>query len=149
LVALSQLFAFQARHKEAIDALRETLAAEPNDVATMNNLACYLALSGSDVAEALKLVDAAIALQGPLPSLLDSRGMILVEMNKPQDALRDLEKAISTEPSAATYLHLAAAYSRLNDADSSARMMTQARNAGLNVTTLHPLERSRYQSLLE
>jgi tetratricopeptide (TPR) repeat protein len=149
LVSMSQLYAFQNRHQEAIMALREILKKEPNDAATLNNLACYLALSGVDTAEAIKLIDSVIASQGKLPSLLDSRGIILLAMNKPQEALRDLEEANSVEPNGAGYLHLAAAYAALGNTEMSGRMMTLAREAGLTAESLHPLERTRFQALLK
>jgi tetratricopeptide (TPR) repeat protein len=149
LASLSQLLTFNGQHDEAIALHREMLTRDPNDVVTMNNLACYLALSGRDKAEALSLIDKAIKMEGPMASLLDSRGMILLEMDRPQEALRNLEKAAEMAPSSVTYLHLASARMQLKLEKGSAEAMAQAHKLGLNVDLLHPLERIRYRELLK
>jgi tetratricopeptide (TPR) repeat protein len=149
LASLSQLLTFNGQHNEAIAIHREMLTRDPNDVVAMNNLACYLALSGRDKAEALSLIDKAIKMEGPVASLLDSRGMILLEMDRAQEALRDLEKAAEMAPSSVTYLHLAAARMQLKLEKGSAEAMAQAHKLGLDVHLLHPLERIRYSELLK
>jgi tetratricopeptide (TPR) repeat protein len=149
LAGLGQLYTFRGEHADAIAIHREMLANEPADTVAMNNLACYLALSGGDKTEALDLINKAINIEGPVAALLDSRGMILLEMNRPQDALLDIERAIQLAPSSSTYLHLAAARSRLKQEKESEEAMTKAHELGLDVNKLHPLERSRYSELLK
>lgn len=149
LMSLVQLLAFQDRHAEAIALQREILAKDPQNVSVMNNLACYLALSGDDSAEALELIESAIKIAGPVPTLLDSRGMVLLEMNRTEEALHDLEQAIEVSPNGVTYLHLAAAFKRANQDEKSEAAMAQARSVGLDPNMLHPLERARYGELLK
>jgi tetratricopeptide (TPR) repeat protein len=149
LAALAQIFSFQQRHKEAIAILREILKQNPQDVGTLNNLACYLALSRTDTAEALKLINAAIEIEGPAPALLDSRGMILLEMDRPKEALQDIERAMQATSNAPMYLHLATALQRLNRNEESEKAMSRAYKAGLTIEMLHPLERSRYGDFLK
>jgi tetratricopeptide (TPR) repeat protein len=149
LASLSQLLTFNSQHDGAIAIHREMLARDPSDVATMNNLACYLALSGGDKKEALSLMIKAIEIEGEVASLLDSRGMILLEMGQPREALRDLERAAEMAPSGVTYLHIAAARRQLKQEPESAEAMAQAHKLGLNIDLLHPLERTRYRDLLK
>jgi tetratricopeptide (TPR) repeat protein len=149
LSGLTQLLAFQGRHVEAIATQREILAKDSEDVATINNLACYLALGGGDKNEALKLIDSAIEKAGPIAALLDSRGLILLELDRPEDAVRDLEQAIGIAPSGPMYLHLAAAEKQLHHDEQSAAAIKQAWSLGLDVETLHPLERTRFREFLK
>jgi tetratricopeptide (TPR) repeat protein len=149
LAGLGQLYTFDGQHAEAIAVYRQMLAQDPTDVVTMNNLACYLALGGGDKAEALNLINKAIAMEGQVASLLDSRGIILLEMDRPQEALRDIEQALQAGPNSTTLLHLAVVKSRLRQKEESDRAMAQAHELGLDINKLHPLERARYSELLK
>jgi cellulose synthase operon protein C len=149
LAGLSQLLCFQGEHAEAIAVYREMRKLDPNDLATTNNLACYLALSGNHSNEALELINGAIDSEGTTGPLLDSRGMILLEMGRAEEALRDLERAVIMTPTAPTYLHLAAALKELKQHEKSDTAMVQAVKMGLRADQLHPLERARYVNLLK
>ena len=68
-----------------------------------------LALRGSEKAgEAIKLVGQAIELEGETPDLLDTRGIAQLALNRPDQATRDLEDAISVSPTPDKYFHLRA-----------------------------------------
>ena len=109
LTGLAQLLTFQGEHADAIAVYRDMLKLNPNDVVTTNNLACYLVLSGDRTNEALELINRAIESEGATGALLDSRGMIQLEMGHAEAALLDLNRAIEMGPTAPMYLHLAAA----------------------------------------
>ncbi len=149
LTALAQLLAFQSRHADAIAAQREILAKDPEDVSAINNLACYLALSGNDATEALELINAATSKVGPNATLLDSRGVILLELGRAQEATHAFEQSLERAPNPVTYLHLAAARKQLDQNDQYEDAITRARRAGLDVSMLHPLERARFRDLLK
>jgi tetratricopeptide (TPR) repeat protein len=149
LTGLGQLLSFDGQHAEVVAVYRQMLAQEPTDINTINNLACYLALSGINKEEALKLIDSAIQITGPTASLLDSRGMILLEMNRPEEAVGNLQQALQMAKSGSMYLHLAAAQKQLNKDSDSTKSLEEARKLGLDINRLHPLERVRYENLLK
>ena len=93
---------------DAITLYRRALAIKPEHKLAMNNLALALADRPDGIQEALKIIDAAVAKFGSDPTLLDTKGQILVLLGRPQEGLALLGDALSSQPGdAVLLLHLA------------------------------------------
>lgn len=98
------------------------LAAEhlPNSGAILNNLAVALTQRGEEhYEEALKLSEQAIiAVEQPSPYFYETRGQVLVKMQRYLDAIPDLERALAVEALAASaHQALATCYEYLDEPD--------------------------------
>lgn len=87
---------------------------EPNVPAILNNLAiALLEIEGSDLEQARSLVDMAIGKQPNHAYFLETRGQILLKMQRWQEAIADLEAALEAkELRPAIYPSLALAYEK-------------------------------------
>jgi tetratricopeptide (TPR) repeat protein len=80
---------------ESIELFRKVVQINPRFVPALNNLAMMLAERPADRAEALKLIDKALAIAGKDPNLLDTKGSILLYGGNSQDALPLFKSAAS------------------------------------------------------
>lgn len=84
----------------------ETVRAARGDNATaLNNLCWAAATRGVLLDQALKDCDAALAISPDAASFLDSRGRVLLQQGKPQDALASYERALEKIPNQAASLY--------------------------------------------
>jgi tetratricopeptide (TPR) repeat protein len=145
---LNQLAAvrcLQGQHQAAIELCRQALAKAPEDETALNNLAWLLALKERRADEALKHIQSAIDLRGPVPKLLDTRGIVYVTLGRHKEAVDDLEEVVAQAPSAASFFHLAQAY-RATDQRAAVAAFQEARNRGLD-QAVDPLEQGAYLQL--
>ena len=112
-----------------------------------NNLAFCLAKPAT-ASEARKLIDSAIEQLGPLPDLLDTRGLVRLAEADPQGALEDLRDAI-LQPSSLKYLHLAVAELAAGDRSAASKSLEQARKKGLGKIRLVSVEAERLKLVEE
>jgi tetratricopeptide (TPR) repeat protein len=77
----------------AIEALRTGVKLDPKNVFALNNLANLLGERSDSTDEALQLIDQAIAVGGKQPNLLDSKGSILIQASRFEEACSVLEEA--------------------------------------------------------
>src|SRR5205814_787854 len=109
-VCLAELEELRGNLAEAIRLYRECVNRDPNNVLALNNLAYYVALHEEGGGqEALVAINTAINLVGSDGELLDTRALVCLRLNDPEQAQRDLQDAIAQSPSAGRYLHLAVA----------------------------------------
>lgn len=80
-------------------------AARADDAMALNNLCWAAATRGVLLDQALKDCDAALTISPDAPSLLDSRGRVLLQQGKPQDALASYERALEKSPNQAASLY--------------------------------------------
>jgi tetratricopeptide (TPR) repeat protein len=114
-----------------------------------NNLAWLLALREGKLNDALTLVNQAIERKGPdLSEFLDTRGVVYLSRGEVQKAITDLEAAAKTKPTAPKFFHLAQAYLEAHDQEKAKQNLKEAKNKGLEVRDLHPLEEPAYRTLL-
>jgi predicted Zn-dependent protease len=123
------------------------LAADPQNVVALNNLGYLLALHGKGAAEAMELLNRAIALAGPTPELVDTRAVIHLKLGQPDRAIKDLETAMAEAPLPAVSYHLAQAHQLARNATAARDALQKAKSLGLQPDTLHALERPAYQQL--
>ncbi len=136
------LYEQQDKFDEAEKSYRRCLELDPSNVIALNNLAWLTALKAGQGAEALKLVERAIAISGPAPALLDTRAMAELSLGKYGQSVTDLEQAVATEPKAGRLFHLARAQLLNGNSPASAAPYKQAKSGGLTADVLHPLERA-------
>jgi len=111
LLNLAVLREHQDRFDDAISLSRWARELCPAAAALKNNLAWFLSAYGNAHDEALELIDQAIDNTGPIPTLLDTKAVILLGAGRPHDSIRLLERVVQVKDAPATrYLHLAEAY---------------------------------------
>jgi tetratricopeptide (TPR) repeat protein len=139
LNAIASVRILQQRLSDAADLYQEILRLRPKDAGTMNNLATVLAEQPNRLNDGMLYVDKAIALLGPQPGLLDTKGMILVFAGKAKDAVPLLETATSA-PNADPryYFHLAVAYLRTGDVENARSSLKRAYDGDLTSQILTP-----------
>lgn len=129
----------QGRADEAIQSYERLLKHYPKDVIALNNLAALLGEKPERQAEALKYIEEAITLAGASKSLLDTKGVLLLQSGRTAEAVETLEKIKPDETtSAKDLLHLAAAYLKNNQAEKARQTYQTAVERGLNDQKLRP-----------
>ncbi|WP_406695911.1 tetratricopeptide repeat protein [Singulisphaera sp. Ch08] len=145
---LANLYSYQGNYRDAVSLYRRISERNKVNDGPLNNLAWLLAVAEGKGAEALAVIGQAIALAGPTPELLDTRAVAHLVMDRNDLAIKDLEAAISVSPSPEMYLHLAQARFLAKDRAGADTAIREAKTSGLQVDTLHPLERKAYDQLL-
>lgn len=148
-IALAGLRERQGRFQEAEALYAQCVQQGPDNATVLNNLAWLMALRNDDETVALGHIKRAINLGGPIPELLDTRGVIYTKLGKSQDAITDLIEATKLDPSGPKYFHLAQAYLQAGDKQAAAESFAKARSKGLTPDRLHVLEVSAYQQFLK
>ena len=119
----------------------------PRPGAEINNLAWLLAMQKRQLSEALAHMDRLIdQVVGPHSALLDTRAMIHLAANRPNEAIEDLLTATDDKPSFSYYFHLAQAYLKMGDRVKAREAFQNALRTGLNPELLHPLELPNYEA---
>jgi len=126
------------------------LQANKDNFEVLNNLAWQLALHDQKADEALTLVDRAIDLAGPNPALLDTRAVVLMQLNEAGKALNDLRDSLTYEPDKPTrYFHLARAYQMALLPAEARKALARSATLGLKAESVDPLEREIYRKFLQ
>ena len=113
-----------------------------------NNLAFLLAAGGDQGQEALKMINQAIDLLGPVPELLDTRAVALIATGDYKAAVADLKRAIADNASGVMYFHLARAYQADGNSSAAAReLQTAKNNYSLTLDNIPRIERDSFQKL--
>lgn len=148
---LANLYSKIERYEEAEAIFREARNKAPNAPGPLNNLAWLIANAHGKPRseEALSLIEKAIAIAGPIPGLLDTRAAAHLAMGRSDLAIADLEAALAISPAPDMYLHMAQALAVAGDRNRSRTALEAAKEAGLDVAGLHPLDRKIYQMVLE
>jgi Tfp pilus assembly protein PilF len=145
----AEYLTLQGRESEAEGVYRDLLAdrrlSGTQAAIVANNLAFHLAKADT-AAEARTLIDAAIAELGPQPDLLDTRGLVRLAQGEAEAAAADLREAV-LQPSAAKYLHLAAAELAAGDEQAARRALEAARREKLSATRLAPNDAALLEKL--
>ncbi|HTQ38145.1 MAG TPA: tetratricopeptide repeat protein, partial [Pirellulales bacterium] len=145
--ALGGLYEFQSRFNEATEAYHHALEVDAKDIVALNDLALLLTYRG-EPGLAQPLINQAVQIAGPLGALLDSRGTVLLAMNKPDAAVADFSAALADQPTAPRWFHLSLARFRLQEIEQAKQAYQQAVALGLNVDQLHALEKPEYTQLV-
>jgi tetratricopeptide (TPR) repeat protein len=156
LLVLADLHTQQGQYDKSIADCREILAKDPRNYPALNNLGIGLARSalGIDPArsaqildEALKLVNDALAISGPMAEVLDSRAVVHIARQEFEQALEDLAAAIKDDGAAEQYFHQAWAYLLAGKKTEASAAFAQAMKKGLDRKDLDPREGPVFDSL--
>jgi tetratricopeptide (TPR) repeat protein len=145
---LAILRTLQGNYTEAEAIYRWLLEANRDNVEVLNNLAWQLALRNKNSEEALKLVDRAIDIAGPNPTLLDTRAVVLMQLSQGDKAGEVLREAVSSDPDKPIYyFHLARALQMTNSPSEARKALEQSKVLGLMEESVDYLEREAYHKL--
>jgi tetratricopeptide (TPR) repeat protein len=146
----SDLLSWRGDLKASSERFKELLQRNENNVIVLNNYAVILALSSTENKEALRLINQAIKIGGPIDAFYDTRGMIYLAGLRPDLAVQDFERAATESDSAERRFHAAVAYSRMaasggageeRSLQAAKKSLARADELGLIEHDLHPLER--------
>src|SRR5262249_51841793 len=141
LLFLAELRDLQARYGEAIALYRQVLKIDRSNNIALNNLAWLLAAQTSDgAAEALDLINRAIAVHGPAPGLPDPRATVHLARNQTQPAIHDLQEANAESPGGTRLFQLARAHFVAKDRTAASKAFAEAKRLGFDPQQVHPLQ---------
>jgi tetratricopeptide (TPR) repeat protein len=124
------------------------LTETPDHVEALNNLASLLAFQDGYHEEALRLINRAIMVAGDVPSFIDTRALVYLQRNQPEQALVDLGQAkAAISESAVFHFHLARAYSMTQNEAEARKTFQHCEQLGLKRESLDPVERGSYDRL--
>ncbi|MDR1140100.1 MAG: hypothetical protein LBL62_00305 [Planctomycetaceae bacterium] len=110
LVPLADYWIVRGKPERAIPLYRLGLTKEPENMVFQNNLAMLLSTVEGNHAEGLKVIDAALESRHDNVTLLDTKGMILMNDGRSSEAIPILERAVELSCQHPIYcLHLAKA----------------------------------------
>ncbi len=145
---LADLRTLQGNYTESEAIYRRSLGANRDNVEALNNLAWQLALREDTPGEALKLVDRALDVAGPNPTLLNTRAVILMQLSQGDLAIKALREAVRSQPDKPTYyFHLARAYQMTKSPSDAREALERSRVLGLTEEIVDPLERGTFRKL--
>jgi tetratricopeptide (TPR) repeat protein len=149
VLTLASVRTLQGRYTEAESLYRQVLQLDRRNMIALNNLAWLLVLqSEKSAAEALDLINLAVENAGPVPGLLDTRGVIHLKLGQASLAIPDLEESIYAAPSASKYFHLAqACLTDVNRKRDAVAALEKAQALVRKGETLDPLEQKAYDQL--
>lgn len=124
---LATIYEEQGEHNRAIERYRLVLAAAPDDLLSLNNLAYALAVHAKTPQEALPLAQRAYELaQGRLASIADTLGWVHYLLGQHPEAEKYLSEAAAAAPaSAEVQLHLAHVYEARGRRELAARALAR------------------------
>jgi tetratricopeptide (TPR) repeat protein len=145
-ICLGNLRGIQNRPEEAEKLYEQALAKDSRNVMAMNNLGWLL--KDKKGADALQQLNQAIEIAGPLPSLLDTRGMIHLTLGHADAAIEDLKSAMEELPRATSGFHLAQAYYAARNRPAAAEALAHAtKTLGLQPERLDAVEKEAFERL--
>lgn len=148
LLTLATWRLVQEREDEAIPLLRQALDHEPKNSAVINNLATALGMRNESRAEALRLIDQALALSGRIAELLDTKGTLLLADGDATQAVQLLQEATLRPNSDPRHLfHLSLALRTAGKLTESREALQRARQKSLNAAVLTPRHRRQLTEL--
>jgi tetratricopeptide (TPR) repeat protein len=154
LLLKADLLDIQRRYDEAAQVYRKLL--ERNELVGMrraivlNNLAFIVALAGSAAgsnADALKLVDEAANILGPVSDILDTRAVVWISQNQYQKAIDDLELSVTDNPTASKYFHKAQAHLLARQNREAVEAWEKAEELDLSRESLNRMEYEKYDEM--
>jgi len=141
-ICLGNLRGIQNRPEEAEKLYEQALTKDSRNVMAMNNLGWLI--KDKKGADALQLLNQAIEIAGPLPSLLDTRGMIHLTLGHVDAAVEDLKSAMEELPRATSGFHLAQAYYAATNRPAAAEALAHAKTLGLQPDRLDEMEKAAF-----
>ena len=146
LVARADLLDACGDYEGSVRTYRDLLERNPNNVLALNNLSWLLAIHDNRGDEALKLIDQAIEIVGPVGDLLDTQASVYLVLGRADEAIKKLEEAGHQNQTPARLFHLTQAYEKAGRHDAARdTWMKATKEMLLKEKALHPLERADFQ----
>ena len=139
----------QGRYNDEAQLYQAALERKPEHPVILNNLAWVLSEGLHRPEEGLKYIDELVKITGRNPQTLDTRGVILTRLGRYDEAVHDLQEVVAREPKALHHLHLARSYQLSGRNDAALKSRDLARQHGLSLKDLDPIERSDLKTLLD
>ncbi|GHT31299.1 hypothetical protein FACS1894214_2480 [Planctomycetales bacterium] len=125
---LADYWTRRGKPEHAIDLYRKGLEKEPDDFAFQNNLAYLLSAVSGQHDEALSIVNKALETRADNVTLLDTKGLIFINADKPDEAIPVLERAVTLSCQGPLYmLHLSQALDLDGRKDSASNWFAKTR----------------------
>ncbi|MGL6076014.1 MAG: tetratricopeptide repeat protein [Fimbriiglobus sp.] len=152
LFAKAELDDMFQRYGDEIATYEQLVQIAPDNDVYGNNFAMILALANRDGGEKpLNAINRVITRRGPKASFLDTRAIVHIAAEKYDEAIKDLNAAISLDPKPGFYFHLAMAEDRKSpDKPTRTRdqSLREAIRLGLKKSQLHQKEWPDYDRLV-
>lgn len=128
--------------KGAIEGFEKVVAKEPRNVIALNNLAWLLAADPATAEKALGLVTRATREGGLTGELLDTRARVQITLRQFAAAERDLAEAISHDPTALRWFHVALLRTTQTppNAEEAGKAFAEAKRRGIEPKGVHPAD---------
>lgn len=111
----------------AVRDLRQLVKLDPNNAEALNALGYTLTNSGKDQAEALTLIEKALALKPGEPAIIDSLGWAQYRLGNLDEAVKQLRIAYAKQPDAEIAAHLGEVLWKSGHKDEAKEIWTQGR----------------------
>lgn len=149
LLAAAEWYTRCQATSRALEMLRRAVALDPKHLVAANNLAMLLASENRDCDQALQTIEDILQRTGPVAQFLDTKGWILVQMNRAEEAIACLAEAdrrtASSDPIAK--LHLATAYLAVGDRRRALEYLQAAQASQIRLESLNSSERRAWVAL--
>jgi tetratricopeptide (TPR) repeat protein len=149
LLYKAEFLALRNDTTSASAAFERVLVKEPRNVIALNNHAWLLAADSKTAEKAMDLITRATRERGLTGDLLDTRARVRITLKQFKEAEADLAEAISHDPSALRWFHVAVL--RMSQTTPSptkaAEAFVEAKRRGLTEKLIHPADLPTYRVL--
>jgi len=114
---LGLLYEEKTNIKDAIEELKQSVKLNPEFADALNSLGYIYAEQGINLAEAETMIKKALLIQPENPAYIDSLGWVFNKMGRVDEAIIELEKAVSLLSDPEIHDHLGDAYFKKNNLD--------------------------------
>ena len=128
-LAMSNIAVFQHDTARAVDWLEQVLDEFPEDPGALNDLGYLWAEQGEHLDRAHRMIEKAVQQEPDNAAYRDSLGWVLFQKGRFQEALPELEKAVSSEPEPTVLDHLGDAYRALGQTEKAKDAWRRAMDA--------------------
>jgi tetratricopeptide (TPR) repeat protein len=153
LLLQADLNDIQKRYSDAAAIYRKLLDRSdltgPRRAIVLNNLSFLVSLdrSAASNVDPLQLANEAAQILGPSSDILDTRAVAFIAKGQYSQAIQDLKDAVTDNPTATKYFHLAEAYFGAGEKRFAVEAWTKAEELGLKKEVLNRMEHDKYDKL--
>lgn len=147
-LSLAEFHTLRGQFAQAEAAYLNVLSVDPENVIALNNLAWIMAPNSGKASQALTYIDRAIGVAGRTGELLDTRARVHIAGGNYDQAVRDLNEALTDDATSLRYFHLAVAKLKQNRSAEAVDAFRQATAQGLTEHQVHPEDLPAYRALM-
>jgi len=147
LFAVATLAYMRGQSDQAIALMERLLKIRPDDIAAMNNMALFLSEAPNRQDQALALIGRAIEMAGPQPNLMDTLGLVQMELGRLDQAEQSFGEAIAQERSPHFHLHLAETRRRKGSTEQAVNDFKTSQQLGIQKQPLNLNDQEMFRTL--